>query len=187
MSASYELAEHLHSIHQDGDTLDSLWKRSDLIVDKLLAASTLNIALRAGMLHKHLGKYYKQPIAVLPSTKPVKAKAPAPVKKGASKKFGTLLPGSEIGNVALAMLIHGKLALPEFVNSCMQRPVVRIGLTLRMLKSAGYVDSIRIKGVDHYSWNNRYDYPFPKFSPSDLLGLILSPSFSIQTLGVARA
>lgn len=160
--------------------------RSDLIVDKRVVAASLNLAVRANLLYKHGSKYYSTPRDFIVSAKPKAPKAAA-VKRTVSKKYGSLFAGSDLGNVALVLLVRNRLMASSEIGRFLQKPLSRPpALLLRMLKSAGYADSITVKGVLHFRWSWAYDYPFSKFQPSDLASLRLDPDFSVQSLGVAR-
>ena len=195
--------EHVLSIATDGSTIDELWLACRLFVEKSDLAKTLNYGCRTKKLWKIGSKYFlsspeldellgtPEPVARVVAepkkakvTKPRKPSPPKPRVVTVPTKFGELPILRPIGYAAMALYVYqDRLLSYTEIMTIIGRPELKIKTALIYLCESNYIYRRKVEvGEDLYQWSDKFDYPFPRLTQSDLQHLKELPqNYSLPT------
>lgn len=162
-----ELVEQLCDVSDSGESLDQIFIRCPIFVEKTRLAKALNYCVRIGTLRRVDRVYFK------PGTcsKPKNSKAPVekpsiPYKKpGTKTKMGSLSKESAIRRVAFALfMFRDHMSLDDI------KRISNTKTTASMLHKLCESKLAYRRGVANitYCWSKLYDYPFQAYRKSDL-------------------
>lgn len=166
-----EQVEHLLSVHENGDSIETLWKKCTTFEYKLELISAVNHCLKNHLLHKCGQIFTKTPsnLTIEDSIRAAvrKVRKSRTAKPEACKNFGKLQPDTPLGSVAYALMFHTAPISVEALASTMRSPPRTIRAQLNSLHQLGYAFKRSLKDGNGFYWSENFDYPFPKVVASD--------------------